>query len=133
MVVQAKGAAPSGSEKDIVKALLLVLTQLSLISAAELRAVISVVLHTFLVPAGSSIIKAARAAGQAYHTNVEEYKKIDNEGERGHTLQGMGPPFIWSGPGPSSSGPGRRAGSGRTSPFTPSSRRSTSSGLAVGS
>eukprot|EP00959_Pyramimonas_sp_CCMP1952_P177350 3707246-Pyramimonas_sp.AAC.1 len=86
-VVEEAKKEGGGKGGGVLKALVAILARLSLSSAAELRELCGVVFVTFLVGAEHAVIKAAKAAGVAYHQEVKR-RKADN------VQDPMGPPFV---------------------------------------
>ena len=90
----AKVVAGGGSDKDIVRQLVEILAVLSLVNAAELRELCSVVYMTFLIPAAATICVEMKNMGKAYHERAKQVGEIEDEEAKQKAVEEQGPPFL---------------------------------------
>ena len=86
--------AEGGSEREVLRRLVDVLTSLSLVNAAELRDLTSTVFKTYLVPSSENVAEAMAEAGRLYHDSAGAIKNKP-EAERADAQEQLGPPFVY--------------------------------------
>jgi len=102
----ARAAAGAKGEKEILKALVEVLSTLVLVNAAEMRTLCGTVYRTFLIPAKAKLAEDMLAAGKLYNDTAKEQKdkkaKLEKEGKKEEAdkidLAAAGPPHmqVWA-------------------------------------
>ena len=78
-----QSVAEGGSEREVLRRLVIVLATLSLVNAAELRDLTSTVFKTYLVPSSENVHDSAGAI------------KNKPEAERADAQEQLGPPFVY--------------------------------------
>ena len=89
-----QAVAEGGSEREVLRRLVDVLTTLSLVNAAELRDLTSTVFKTYLVPSSENVAEAMAEAGRLYHDSAGAIKNKP-EAERADAQEQLGPPFVY--------------------------------------
>ena len=89
-----QAVAEGGSEREVLRRLVDVLTTLSLFNAAELRDLTSTVFKTYLVPSSENVAEAMAEAGRLYHDSAGAIKNKP-EAERADAQEQLGPPFVY--------------------------------------
>ena len=87
-----QAVAEGGSEREVLRRLVDVLTTLSLVNTAELRDLTSTVFKTYLVPSSENVAEAMAEAGRLYHDSAGAIKNKP-EAERADAQEQLGPPF----------------------------------------
>eukprot|EP00973_Karenia_brevis_P026093 3601432-Karenia_brevis.AAC.1 len=88
--------AGSKGDRDILQKLVVVLTKLELQGQQELRELIGVTYHTFLVKNDQEehpLLKSMLNAGEAYNMQAKKMKERKDAGEE-VDLAALGPPFV---------------------------------------
>ena len=89
-----QAVAEGGSEREVLRRLVDVLTTLSLVNAAELRDLTSTVFKTYLVPSTENVAEAMAEAGRLYHDSAGAIKNKP-EAERADAQEQLGPPLVY--------------------------------------
>ena len=86
-----QAVAEGGSEREVLRRQVDVLTTLSLVNAAELRDLTSTVFKTYLVPSSENVAEAMAEAGRLYHDSAGAIKnKLEADAQ-----EQLGPPFVY--------------------------------------
>ena len=88
-----QAVAEGGSNRDVTRRLVDVLTTLSLVNAAELRELTATVFKTYLVPGSESVSEAMAEAGRIHQESAGAIKNKP-EAERADAQQQLGSPYV---------------------------------------
>ena len=88
-----QAVAEGGSDREVLRRLVEVLATLSLVNAAELRDLTSIVFKTYLVPSSENVAEAMAEAGRLYHDSAGAIKS-KSEAEQADARDQFGPPFV---------------------------------------